>query len=303
MISLLVTFVALSPVAGGAALPRLAAQDPVVVVQDDDTRLAAWPELEDEPGAKREVLRLRKATTAEMAADSAARIKELGAAVAPLLLDALGKERDAEARARIALALTSITGAPHTRLLAERWDDDSEHVRAFTLTRVAAFPDPGLNDLARKHLLALEARAADPKAKQRPSEEELDAAARAAVSASVYEGLARCLAQAERDWRANGEALRVACAGAQGEVGTALLIPMLTGAGSDATRVAALHLLAVVGTRDSVSVVRRYLDFESNAVRVASINALRGIVDGAPPLDNLSVFTAIEEAKRWKERT
>jgi hypothetical protein len=37
-------------------------------------------------------------------------------------------------------------------------------------------------------------------------------------------------------------------------------------------------------------------------VRVAAINALRGIVDGQEPLEELSVFGAIELAKTWKVR-
>ncbi|MEZ6016427.1 MAG: hypothetical protein R3F49_15015 [Planctomycetota bacterium] len=268
-----------------------------------DEHLVAWPDLADEPAAKREVARVRKATSDEMAADAGAQIAALGAAAAPLLLDALGKERDPEARARITGALDSITAAPHTRLLAREWAHASEFVRAYTLDRVAAFPDAGLLETARAHYLALVARAADPKARRPPSDGELDSAARAAASTGALEGLPRCLEQAERDWKRLAPTLRAACSGAKGEAGAELLIGKLTGAGTDAARVAALNLLASVGTKSSVSVIRRFLDSNANNVRVATINALRGIVDGEPPIENLSVFTAIEEAKRWKDRT
>jgi hypothetical protein len=48
--------------------------------------------------------------------------------------------------------------------------------------------------------------------------------------------------------------------------------------------------------------VRFFLDDDDNQVRVAAINACRGIVDGAPPEEQLPVFEAIESAKKWKER-
>ena len=48
--------------------------------------------------------------------------------------------------------------------------------------------------------------------------------------------------------------------------------------------------------------IRRFLDHEDNQLRVEAINALRGIVDGEPPFENLLVFDAIEPAGKWKER-
>jgi hypothetical protein len=310
-VSLLVALVGWSlPVGAGAfptAAPSLVARgsvvDPRAAVALDDERLTEWPALVDEATAKREVARLRKAETEEMGLDAATRIRETGAGFAPLLLEALGKERDVDTRARLTDALTSITAAPHTRLLAREWNDKSEHVRAFALARVAAFPDAGLAETARAHYLALEALAADPKAKAAPSAEELDLAARAALASGALEGMERALVQAETNWRGNGPSLRVAARGVRGDAATAYLLPKLLEAGTDARRVAALNLLGSAGTKEAVSTVRRFLEAEANPVRVAAINALRGIVDDAPPLDNLSVFTAIEEAKRWKERT
>ena len=49
-------------------------------------------------------------------------------------------------------------------------------------------------------------------------------------------------------------------------------------------------------------VVGLHLDSDDNQVRVAAINALRGIVDGQGPLEELSVFGAIELAKTWRAR-
>ncbi len=59
--------------------------DPSIAVAPDDGHLAEWPALADEATAKREVARLRKAETEEMGLDAAARIREAGAGLAPLL--------------------------------------------------------------------------------------------------------------------------------------------------------------------------------------------------------------------------
>jgi TPP-dependent pyruvate/acetoin dehydrogenase alpha subunit len=48
--------------------------------------------------------------------------------------------------------------------------------------------------------------------------------------------------------------------------------------------------------------VAPYLDSEDNSIRVAAIDALRGIVDGDGPMEQQSVFRAIEMAKLWKLR-
>jgi hypothetical protein len=51
-----------------------------------------------------------------------------------------------------------------------------------------------------------------------------------------------------------------------------------------------------------VPLVLPFLDTNDNTLRIAAINALRGIVDGEPPIERLAVFDAIEMAKTWKER-
>lgn len=292
----------LSALTASPVFPHSRATGALSIDDPAPERLAAWPELADAAAAKRELARLRKAATEAMESESRAALTELGAAAAPLLLDALGKERDPDARDRMTAVLEAITGAAHTRLLAREWAHKSETVRLFALARTAAFPDAGLTADARKHYLGLLKRAEGP-AEGRPSEVELDLAARAALAAGALEGLERALALAERDWRRSGSALRTAAAGVKGAAATALLLEKLEAASTDGARVAAMQFLAVAGTKEAVHAVRLRLDAEANAVRVAAINALRGIVDGAPPLDNLSVFTAIEEAKRWKERT
>jgi hypothetical protein len=43
--------------------------------------------------------------------------------------------------------------------------------------------------------------------------------------------------------------------------------------------------------------VKPFLDSDDNSLRVAANHAMRGTVEGAPPLGELAVFEAIELAK------
>jgi len=283
--------------AHAAALDSIREQ-PVQSADADATRLTAWPEIprEAREQAKTDVERLRKARTPEMGAQAHAGLLALGAACMPAVLDALGNERDEEARDRLRALGTELIAAPHTRLLAAKFDHRSAPVRIFCLERVAAFPDSGIQAEAQAALAR--ARAAKPSEER---EAEVLAAALACASSGAIDGMDELLACAQSSWSKRGAALRTALEAARGPAATQRLEPELRG--ERARAVAALNLLAACGARESApALVRPFLDHEDNSLRVAAINALRGIVDGAPPLERLPVFEAIEEAKRWKER-
>jgi hypothetical protein len=274
------------------------AQDGTEPPREDVVRAEEWPELaEAERGrVKRDVERLRAARTEGMGAQAHEALVADGAAVAPALLAALGRERDEGARARIVAVLDLVTAAEHTRLLTPSFEDQSAEVRVWSLRRVARFPDPGVRAQAEAALAA----AREASKKQRAEQAEVLAAALAATSAGSTRGLDVLVETARERWNAEGAAIRAACEGARGPEASAAVVPGLAGE-RDAT-IAALNVLAGCGDRDTVEHVKPLLDSEDNGIRVAAINALRGMVDGEPPLDKLPVFDAIERAKRWKAR-
>ena len=66
-------------------------------------------------------------------------------------------------------------------------------------------------------------------------------------------------------------------------------------------------LLEGVATQIAVALqnarlVRGFLDVSDNRLKVAAINALRGMYDREPPLEKLPVFEAIDMAEAWKGR-
>jgi len=264
--------------------------------KEEIERLKAWPEV-DEETVKLDVERLRKARTEEMGVQARDALVAAGAGVVPFLLPKYGIEQDEDALKRIVVVLDAVTGAEHTRLLAKDFTDRSVRVRTWSLRRAAAFPDPGVLAAAEK------AYAAATKRKKRDrDEDEVFAAALCAASAGSFVGFEEIVERAEKDWGKSGQAIHVALTAVRGPKATEKVAPWLADE-SRQHKTAGLRLIAACGDKETATpLVAPFLDSTDNTLRVAAINALRGIVDGDPPLDKLSVFEAIERANKWKAR-
>jgi hypothetical protein len=262
--------------------------------EQDDAKLEAWPELDsaERKQVELEVSKLRKARTDEMVIDAEAALKGGSSGAVPLILTGFAREKDATTRARLAEVMEALTDARHTRLLGQEFDRKELEARVWCLRRAAAFPDPGLREVATAALARVQARG------ERADPEERYAAALAAVSSGDTGGLEVLSSWANEAWPERGAELRTSLRAVRGPEATAALTPGLTG--ERATCVAALRMLSAAGDDESVHAVAPYLASDDNQVRVAAINALRGIVDGDDPLEELSVFRAIELAKTWQ---
>lgn len=275
-------------------LPLLAV--PAAAPDDDPIeRLEAWPELTDEARTEKDVARLRAANTEAMGTEAHAALVADGASAAPLLLKSLGKERGEDARARIVAVLDLIVGAPHTRLLAEWFDDRALQTRIWTRRTAARYPDPGLASAAATAWKAIE------KKKDKADPEERWVTSLLLTSTGDISQLEDLLTRAGEDWKKSGTLLREVFAGLRGTAAPAALGASLEGAARKQAS-PALRLLAACGSETELRHVAPFLDSNDNTLRVDAINACRAIVDGEAPLDRLSVFEAIEMAKQWKER-
>lgn len=286
---------------GAARLPLQAAQEDGQEPEQELVRLTAWPEL---PKRQRkqvdtDIARLRKAHTPEMGEQARVALLQVGAAVVPRLLEKLGKEKDEDALERIDVVITALTGPAHTRLLAEEFSDKSQVVRTWALSRVAAFPDPGIREAAEGAL----DRAAKVKEPDKADSAEHLAAALAATSGGSSAGLKHLFERARKGWGKHGPAMRTALEGVRGEEATAVVFAQMRVKGSERLdTIAGLNMLAGCGDRAAAQQIKAFLSDTDNSIRIAAINALRGIVDGALPLDRLPVFKAIELAEEWRRR-
>lgn len=263
-------------------------------------RATAWPEVSKDvkKELKTELARLRKANTEEMAAGGRAALLKMGALAGPDLLKALEKEKSEDARERIVSVLNEITGWEHTRLLAKQFGNRSADVRLLALRRAAAFPDEGIA----KEALAAFAAAEKRLDTKKEVKHELYYASLAVVSAGDLTGIPVLSKRAEKFWGKSGNEIRSAVEAVRGEEVTTLLIKQLKD-GDRKAKVSALRLLAGCGSPEAgKAAAKSYLDNTDNSLRVAAINAMRGIVDGDLPIDKLSVFEAVELANEWKAR-
>lgn len=292
------------PVLGGT-VPAAAPQDdaPPGGTPVEIERLTEWPELAKDQArsVRTDIERLRKAHTEAMGEQAHAALIEVGAAVVPQLLPKLGKEKDPDALARIDAVLSAVIGPEHTRLLAEEFSDKSQPVRTWALRAAARFPEPGFRGPAEKALAKLVKRLERVDEKTKDDKEEHLAAALAATAGGSLDGLDYLHVRARKGWGKHGAEMRVVLEAVRGAPGTEAAARHLAGDRID--KVAALNLLSGCGSKaEAVPIIKPFLDNTDNSIRIAAINALRGIVDGAPPVERLSVFEAIELANNWKAR-
>lgn len=257
--------------------------------------LSAWPKPADKDALMTDIERLCKARTDEMSTQAHDALTADGASAVPFLLERYGREKDDAAHERLRALLLELIKADQTRLLAKSFDSKQIHERTMALWRAGVFPDKEIRSAAEAAWARVEKQGdkADP--------EEKYAAALCACASGSIKGLDTLVAQAMKRWDKKGPEMRVALAGVRGAEATAVVGKRLDDPDRK-TKVAALRLLGGCGDKSVVSKIKPLLDETDNSIRVAAINALRGIVDGDLPLEELSAFEAIEMAKQWKDK-
>jgi hypothetical protein len=266
-------------------------------------RAEAWPKLEGEAAKslKAQIERLRRANSPQMAEEASAALCAAGPGIVPELLPALGHEKDPAAVARVEAVLLAVTGPQHAGLLAKEFLARAPQVRAFALERAACFQDAQLREAALSALA--KARAAHHKSgpEVRLSLRELEAAALCATSAGALDGFDVVCQMARDRWGARRQALFTALRGVRGDAAAAKAKELLDTKDRQAI-VAGLNVLSGCGTQSHTAWVAPFLDSTDNSIRIAAINACRGIVEDQGPIETLPVFEAVELAKKWKAR-
>ncbi len=294
-----------SPSLAAATAPILSA--PAITAQAEalQEKASEWPDAPGREAMTKTILKLKKATTDEMARQGAEEIRTAGAGAAPSLLRALGKERDKGARARLMEALDSITKPEHTRLLAKEFSSKKEHTQAYVLRRVAELGDAGLKDDAADLWKGLVAMRANPKKKDKVDDDHERRVAILLMSCGSPDSLPLVLELAGskgfKNWRTHLQAAAESAKSAGPEVGTAIAAHMTKAKGMR-EQLGTLRLLTFAGSKEHAAAVKPALDSNDSPVKIAAINALRRLVDGDDPIEKLSTFDAIERANKWKTR-
>lgn len=247
-----------------------------------------WPRLPREQaeriGDLVRALHSPKAATRERAERE---LRGMGAAVAPRLLARMSDHRT-NVNPALERVLDAVTVPEHAPLLARELRSKKRSVRSWALRRLAEWHVRALAPAFRKALADR-----DPEVAFR--------AAVACVSTGNLEPLERVFARCIEGWHELPPWVQKALAGARGPEATAWIARRIAKA-PVLEQIAGVRLLRVLGDRSAVPLAARYLDSEHHALKKAAINALRAIVDGAPPLEDMTVFQAIELAKRWRRK-
>lgn len=259
------------------------------------TYLTEWPKPKSKDQLITDIDRLVKATIPEMAEGGHQGLVAEGTAAVPFLLERYGKEKDEDVLKRVKDVLVEITAPEQTRLLAKDFVHRDLLHRTFALWRCAAWPDAQIKPLAEA------AWAKVVKQGEKADADERYAAALCATASGSLAAFDAIFEIAQKSWAKKGAELRVALEAVRGAEPTKTLLGRL--GGERKARIAALKMLAGCGDKSATGTLRPLLDDNDNEIRVVTINALRGIVDGDAPLDQLSAFESIEMAKKWKERT
>ena len=258
------------------------------------TYLTAWPKPQKKEQITTDLDRVVKASIPEMAEGGHQGLVAEGTAAVPFVLERYGREKDDEVLARLKAVLMEITKPEQTRLLAQDFAHKDVLHRTFALWRCAAWPDAQIKPLAEA------AWAKVVKQGEKADADERYAAALCTTASGSLAALDAVFEIAQKSWAKKGGELRIALEAVRGPEPTKTLLGRL--GGERKAKIAALKMLAGCGDKSAVGPLKPLLDDTDNEIRVVTINALRGIVDGDSPLDQLSAFESIEMAKKWKER-
>ncbi|HHI80267.1 MAG TPA: hypothetical protein ENK02_09820 [Planctomycetes bacterium] len=215
-------------------------------------------------------------------------ILRYGIGVAPVLLGALHDRQKPPIVERLTFFLDKLLTKEQAPLLVREYRPKNKTLSLYLVQKLASFNDKSLVPFFQKA-----SKHSDPRISK--------TAFFALASLGDISTLPFLVKMARDHWQTENRKIRTAALNLQGKRSNEILIPMLNKADDD-LRIGILRILAVAGTKESVSAVARYLDSPKHQIRVAAVNALRGIVDGEAPYANLSVFSAIEEVKKWKRR-
>ncbi len=258
------------------------------------TYLTAWPKPQKKEQITTDLDRVVKASIPEMAEGGHQGLVAEGTAAVPFVLERYGREKDDEVLARLKAVLMEITKPEQTRLLAQDFAHKDLLHRTFALWRCAAWPDAQIKPLAEA------AWAKVVKQGEKADADERYAAALCTTASGSLAAFDAVFEIAQKSWAKKGGELRIALEAVRGPEPTKTLLGRL--GGERKAKIAALKMLAGCGDKSAVGPLKPLLDDTDNEIRVVTINALRGIVDGDSPLDQLSAFESIEMAKKWKER-
>lgn len=273
-----------------AAAPDAAAQQPTPAApasQAGKDKLGEWPPLKDTD--KERVLALAgqfRKQDEQLQNDAKQQLIALGDAAMPLLMQQTSDRAD-NTNAQLFAVFDTVLGPRHAALMARETKKPRVELRRYLARRMCSFAD---RDLA-------------------PVFDTLTKDKDEATAFFAWLGL---LAQGRKDavgpvltytktrWNDVGPLVAEALTPARSQpLGEALFEAIAKAAAVD--QMAGLRLLRYTMVKEQGVLLRRYLEAGEHTVKREAVNTAR-VLHGEAPMENLSVFQAIEQAKEWLKK-
>ncbi len=265
----------------------------------------AWPTLAAKDDKRVATLIRRLETGAEAdAAKALSELATLGAAVVPHLLRRMALPRQTDqAMTAVEGALDTIVRQEHGPLVLKVADDRALPARRWAIRWLTLHTDERWREVLTRHAVPPPVPEGKPNQKPvEPPDADIVFCANLALAAlRDTEALARVMETCHTAWRERHELVgRVLPAARSSEMASWVIRQMRPD--DERSRVTGLRMLRYLAPKDYAGAIALYLDSGESSVKREAINALRAVVDGDAPVEELSVFSAIEQAKSWKER-
>ena len=255
-------------------------QDPKPV----SNKLTEWPSIKKaESDRVRAVAKQYHKQKAELDADATQKLIQTGPAVAPILIP-LVNDRPESINRHLFEVFDAVLNKSHASLMARESNRPSVEWRRYMMRRLAGFHDA---DMAAVFKPALK-------------DKDQDIAFYASLgllALGQHDGLDVMLLAAKQRWAEFGD-ITAAVLPASRSNENAMPVFEKIAAAQPTDQMAGLRLLRYLMVKEQGVLLRRYLESSDFTVKKEAINTAR-VLHGEQPLDKLSSFHAIDQAKKW----
>ncbi|MFT7535239.1 MAG: hypothetical protein ACI85K_001190, partial [Hyphomicrobiaceae bacterium] len=249
-----------------------------------NTKLSKWPALKKAASDRaRATAKQFKKPQEELHTEAHRKLVAMGAGVAPAII-ALVSDRAHNTNEHLFAVLDALVNKSHASLLAREAKRPSVEWRRYLMRKLAGFHDA---DMAAVFKPALKDK--DP-----------DIAIYAGLgllSLGKHDGLDIVLLAAKQRWTEFGDITAKVLPAARSSACSLPIFEKIASARAT-DQMAGLRLLRYLMIKDQGMLLRTYLNSSDFAVKKEAINTAR-VLNGEKPLDKLSSFQAIDQAKKW----
>jgi hypothetical protein len=250
----------------------------------DPPKLSEWPELKetDKDRVMSLIAQFRK-DDEQLRESASSQLKALGVGAIPLMFIQVS-DRPGNVNGYLFALFDSMLDREHAALMARESKKPKVELRRYLMRRLCAFNDPEM-------LPVLKAATKD-------------SDARTAFYAQIGElglgdrtHLAAVLDYSKLNWKDEGALVAVVLPAARShEAGDAVFEAIAKAPAAD--QMAGLRLVRYLATKEQSMLLKRYLGSPDHTVKKEAINAAR-VLHGEEPIEDLTVFQAIELSKQW----